>query len=550
MKKELMSKIRILLIVLLSVISSALVWGHENFKDLVVEAVHALEDGKPNEAIELLYKAKIVAIEEDNQAYMFLVLNNIGNSYFYLLDYGEALSAYLEAYDIATATGDVKKEMTVLNNISVTLLEDKKDEKAFEYLMKAYNIAKKSGLKRQIGLYALNIGVYYNASEQWIKAKEFFEEAVENLADYPQYKPEYLVGYARTLMHLNETNKAEKMLLSIVDDPNFVLFDAGSNAYFLLAQIERGKNNLDKAIRNAEEALKIEGFELDKVNVYNFLADVYVEKKEYANAMSAKDSVAMNIQRYNDKKVVRLFESNKVKFMLKNSELKNAEQQAKIRAQQNVMWVSIIAFVIFVVLLFCVLYYRRLQYRQLKVLNENKQRLLTLELEQEKNEQKFREKELKERESKTLLENEKLHREIEHKNRELSAKALFLSGRNELIGSVLSSLEKADENTASSINKTIKELKTILRSDDEWGSYIKHFEEINPEFIRTINQRHPSLNNNDLRFISYVYMNLSSKEIASIFNITPDAYRKRKERVLKKLNLDKEISLYSYLSSL
>jgi hypothetical protein len=54
----------------------------------------------------------------------------------------------------------------------------------------------------------------------------------------------------------------------------------------------------------------------------------------------------------------------------------------------------------------------------------------------------------------------------------------------------------------------------------------------------------------DIRYISYVYMNLDTKEIASMLNITPVACRKRKERIEKRLNLTEKISLNAYLLSI
>jgi len=53
---------------------------------------------------------------------------------------------------------------------------------------------------------------------------------------------------------------------------------------------------------------------------------------------------------------------------------------------------------------------------------------------------------------------------------------------------------------------------------------------------------------NDIRFLSYLYMNLSIKEISSLLNITPDACRKRKERIAKKMGLQETAELFPYLS--
>ncbi|PKP15743.1 MAG: hypothetical protein CVU07_09125, partial [Bacteroidetes bacterium HGW-Bacteroidetes-23] len=62
--------------------------------------------------------------------------------------------------------------------------------------------------------------------------------------------------------------------------------------------------------------------------------------------------------------------------------------------------------------------------------------------------------------------------------------------------------------------------------------------------------KHPDLNANEIRFLSFIYLNLNTKEIASLLNISPESCRKRKERLLKKLNLEADVSLYAYLSKI
>ncbi|RZK09629.1 MAG: hypothetical protein EOO46_13290, partial [Flavobacterium sp.] len=96
----------------------------------------------------------------------------------------------------------------------------------------------------------------------------------------------------------------------------------------------------------------------------------------------------------------------------------------------------------------------------------------------------------------------------------------------------------------------IKTLKEHLKTDSEWDNFIVHFEEVNQGLLSTLKEKHPNLSSNDIRFICYVYMNLSLKEIGTIFNITQEACRKRKERIFRKMQIDKDISFYDYLSRL
>ena len=86
---------------------------------LLVQGINARSNKEYSKSLELLTKVRTVA--EENQWYkqQFLAINNIGVNYYSMLDYGEALDNYLEAYTIALKHLDENEEMIVLNNICI-----------------------------------------------------------------------------------------------------------------------------------------------------------------------------------------------------------------------------------------------------------------------------------------------------------------------------------------------------------------------------------------------------------------------------------------------
>jgi DNA-binding CsgD family transcriptional regulator len=144
-----------------------------------------------------------------------------------------------------------------------------------------------------------------------------------------------------------------------------------------------------------------------------------------------------------------------------------------------------------------------------------------------------------------------LQREIELRNRKLSARALYLSGRNQLINDLILFIETIPElSKVPTLDIQIKHLKDYLRDDTEWETFISHFEEVNPGFLARLRKLHPALTSNDMRYIAYIYMNLTTKEISNLLNITIYASKKRKERIISKMNLPNDTTLYSYLSDI
>lgn len=174
-----------------------------------------------------------------------------------------------------------------------------------------------------------------------------------------------------------------------------------------------------------------------------------------------------------------------------------------------------------------------------------------IELNETKLNKSVLEKQIIENEKKSLDEHFKLREEIENRNKKITEKVLLQSRKNEMINKVINEIENLlQKNVNPSLLETIENLKKMLQEDTKWEDYIALFENINPSFIKLLKHLHPSLTADDIRFISYIYLNFDTKDIASLLNITPEGVRKRKERVSKKMNLDNTIKLQDYIIAL
>ena len=68
------------------------------------------------------------------------------------------------------------------------------------------------------------------------------------------------------------------------------------------------------------------------------------------------------------------------------------------------------------------------------------------------------------------------------------------------------------------------------------------------DFRGRIHERFPHLTEYDLRLCIMIKANLSTKEIATILNITPDSAKKAKHRLRKKLKMNPDNSWDKFLS--
>jgi len=154
-----------------------------------------------------------------------------------------------------------------------------------------------------------------------------------------------------------------------------------------------------------------------------------------------------------------------------------------------------------------------------------------------------------------VLKNEKLTQEIEFKNAELASSALHLVQKREIITSVrntLMHLSKGINNTATTneIKKLLKRLGEDEVIDNEWDSFSKHFNTVHKDFLSKLINKYPNLTSADLKLSAYLYMNLSSKEIAQLLNISLRGVEISRYRLRKKLGLPTEINLVHFLMDL
>jgi len=73
------------------------------------------------------------------------------------------------------------------------------------------------------------------------------------------------------------------------------------------------------------------------------------------------------------------------------------------------------------------------------------------------------------------------------------------------------------------------------------------FNNADKDFLKKIKSSHPALTSNDLRLCAYLRLNLSSKEIAPLLNISSRSVEVKRYRLRKKLGLSHEDSLSDYI---
>lgn len=165
-------------------------------------------------------------------------------------------------------------------------------------------------------------------------------------------------------------------------------------------------------------------------------------------------------------------------------------------------------------------------------------------------------KRLKEIEAKRLsIINEKLQEEIEVKNAELLTQTSSIIQRNEIIQGIKNEIEdffqkQNNKNLQPLYQKISTTLNHDMDAEDDWKMFLIKFEQKHTNFFKRLKESYPQLTPNDLKLCACLKLNLNSKEIASLMNISVRAVENNRSRLRKKLEIPQNKHLSDFLLDL
>lgn len=142
-----------------------------------------------------------------------------------------------------------------------------------------------------------------------------------------------------------------------------------------------------------------------------------------------------------------------------------------------------------------------------------------------------------------------LELELQTKSSEVAGKSLSIAKQSEMIENIQRILE-----TEKDFNKLKSEIKKVIKINEvykhEWEIFETNLNQIHNEFITKLSKRYPQLTSKDIKLCVYLKMNLSSKEIAPLMNISFRGVELHRYRLRKKLNLTQDDNLSNFLLSM
>ena len=359
-----------------------------------------------------------------------------------------------------------------------------------------------------------------------------------NTISLPSILRKEMVGY-ENIIHLNNeeylfgTSTGYIIIdLNKIDEKTYNIYINSITNYALDEELLTVENDVTGDFKNAQNnfefTFSVAEFDKYRVAEYQYqLEGIYDQWSEWSTNHNALfKNLPYGDYTFNVKARVGSKKSNNV-----------ASYSFKIARPWYLSNLAIVLYIASVVLfsLFMHNVYKRYYKKQREKLLEKKQR--EIELKQLENEQQL-----------MYFKNEKLQQDIENKNRELAISTMSLIKKNEFLNSIKDELKGTPEQK--NLKSVIKIIDKNLNNTDDWKFFEEAFNNADKDFLKKIKSKHPELTPNDLKLCAYLRLNLSSKEIAPLLNISAKSVEVKRYRLRKKMDLPHETSLTNYILEL
>ncbi len=312
--------------------------------------------------------------------------------------------------------------------------------------------------------------------------------------------------------------------------------------YKIKAQDNKGnvrpinKNEPDLALRTRQNSLS---FTVNTSNYDNYLAKYFRYKLEGAQTKGWSSWTTSNTAEFPGLSYGDYTFMVQSKIGIQISENTATYSFSIKRPWYLTNWAIVLYFAGFVLLVFLVnslykWYYNR---QQEVILLENKNQL---ELQRSEAEREI-----------ISLKNSSLEQDVLNKNQELAISTMGIIRKNEVLSHIQKEMSHLKDSEYSTVyNRINKIINGSINDSDDWQRFEEAFNNADKDFIDKTKAKYESLTPNDLKLCAYLRLNLSSKEIAPLLNISTRSVEIRRYRLRKKMNLASGVNLVEHIMAI
>lgn len=475
--------------------------------------------GAYTKAISYYLKSLKISEEIGDKKVIQSACNNIGGIHYNQGAYDEALSYFFKSLKISKEIGIKKGEADSYNNIGSIYRQQGFEDKSLQYHLKSLKIKEEIGDKRGLFSSYQNLGVSYYTKGSYDKTLSYYLKSL-NIAEEMDDKH----GIATTYLNISALN------IRLAD----------STAINETQRIEY----LKKAIKNSSRSYKLakETGSLPLVSeACNSLMNTYSKLGNYKRAIEFSEIYIISKDSLFDKTKTKELAKIEAKYEYqKQTEIDSLAHVNEIKIKDQVLLrekevskMKIITFVIIgsiiLIVTLLIIYLQRGRIKKNKMISQQEKELTNVNL---KNKE---------------LENKNLLSELEYKHKEVVNFALHIAEKNDFLENLQKTLNASNDQIDP---KTLKKLiAQNLSTEKDRAEFNANIESLNDSFFLKLGEKFPKLTKNDKRLCALLRLNLSSKEIASIQNISPNSVDVNRYRLRKKLDITTDEDLSNFLNA-
>ncbi|TDD95513.1 triple tyrosine motif-containing protein [Flavobacterium cellulosilyticum] len=386
-------------------------------------------------------------------------------------------------------------------------------------------------MKNEEGGYTNTIAPFFNLTQQLV-----YNKLSINTID-----PENIfIGLTDGLIHYNSKSKNE-----YISKPKAFI----RSFSFINDTVQFGNN--------ANNAEKIKIPYKSNNEKFRFSTPTYenIENIKFSYKLSGFDDKWSNWSPTSTKEYTNLREGNYVmKVKAKNSYGIQSDAASVAFTISPPWYRHILAFICYALIIALMVYYTQVRIkakiRKNKYYEKIEQRRLYLE-----KESKIRQEQLELEKKIEKLQNEKLKTQILVKDKELVTNSLQVVKKNKILNGIIQKIKDIDtnsfdESTKFQFTKINKSIIKEVNADHSWKDLEKHIKNVHFDFLKRLKDKYPTISPRELDLSTYLLMNMSTKEIAEIMNISTGGVELARYRLRKKLELNKKENLTGFLMSI
>mgnify|MGYP001767124309 CR=1 FL=1 len=481
-------------------------------------------------------------------------LSNIGSCYFYLSEFDKAIEYFTLTLQADRQSGDSASIATSLSNLGMVYSRWGKHSQAIKFYEDALSYATSDKSK---SIRYSKIGMSWYHMKHYDKALDYLNRALDIEIRYNQKikigirKNEIstvisAMGRYQEALRLNEEALEIFTEADIPESRIITLTDMG-NIYRKLGNAEKAEQCFLESISLAKKSESL----YHQVRNYRSLYELAASGKDYEKAfLYFRQYAAISDSVFNTEKHEQLANFEilyKTEKKEKENQLLLLELQLKQKNQR--LGIAVISGLLLILLLTYVLLRTKSKgLKQSQLLLKKEQELAALELEKKDAANKMLEDRIFAEQQINRLEREKHSATLELKNNELANSSLNIVRKNEILNEIRDRIKSSPNNEM--VHEIIGYINSNTDIDHNWHKFKLEFDFIHPGFFDRIKSLYPQLTEHDTRLAAYLRINLSSREISGMMNVSLETVHKNRQRLRKKMNLEPNCDLSAKLKDI